>query len=67
MTTIRRGIVWAVLGLLATAAETRADSPGEPAERLQPDGSAIRTLYGASSARPSGNVLATYSPPPKKL
>jgi len=163
MTTIRRGIVLAVLGLLATAAETRADSPGELAERLrkatavlsemasgkqdtdiprekgiesllrsetlggdvsltadpkslhdaantdgsfkaeifsyarsigffagasfegatvQPDGSAIRTLYGASadsrevllggrhaipaSARPFVNVLATYSPPPKK-
>ncbi|SRR6266478_1188306 len=163
MTTIRRGIVLAVLGLLATAAETRADSPGELAERLrkatavlsemasgkqdtdiprekgiesllrsetlggdvsltadpkslhdaantdgsfkaeifsyarstgffagasfegatvQPDSSAIRTLYGASadsrevllggrhaipaSARPFVNVLATYSPPPKK-
>src|SRR6266446_713696 len=144
MTTIRRGIVLAVLGVLATAAETRADSPGELAERLrkatavlskmasgkqdtdiprekgpkslhdaantdgsfkaeifsyarstgffagasfegatvQPDGSAIRTLYGASadsrevllggrhaipaSARPFVNVLATYSPPPKK-
>jgi len=163
MTTIRRGIVLAVLGLLATAAETRADSPGELAERLrkgtavlsemasgkqasdiprekgiesllrsetlgadvsltagpkslhdaantdgsfkaeifsyarstsffagasfegatvQPGGSAIRTLYGASadsrevllggrhaipaSARPFVNVLATYSPPPKK-
>ena len=35
MTTIRRGIVLAVLGLLATAAETRADSPGELAERLR--------------------------------
>jgi len=144
MTTIRRGIVLAVLGVLATAAETRADSPGELAERLrkatavlsemasgkqdtdiprekgpkslhdaantdgsfkaeifsyarsigffagasfegatvQPDSSAIRTLYGASadsrevllggrhaipaSARPFVNVLATYSPPPKK-
>jgi len=144
MTTIRRGIVLAVLGLLATAAETQADNPGELAERLrkatavlsdmasgkqdtdiprekgpksrhdaantdgsfkaeifsyarstgffagasfegatvQPDGSAIRTLYGASadsrevllggrhaipaSARPFVNVLATYSPPPKK-
>lgn len=144
MTTIRRGIVLAVLGVLATAAETRADSPGELAERLrkatavlsemasgkqdtdiprekgpkslhdaantdgsfkaeifsyarsigffagasfegatvQPDGSAIRTLHGASadsrevllggrhaipaSARPFVNVLATYSPPPKK-
>ncbi len=144
MTTIRRGIVLAVLGVLATAAETRADSPGELAERLrkatavlsemasgkqdtdiprekgpkslhdaantdgsfkaeifsyarstgffagasfegatvQPDGSAIRTLYGASadsrevllggrhaipaSARRFVNVLATYSPPPKK-
>jgi len=156
MTTIRRGIVLAVLGLLATAAETRADSPGElaavlfqmasgkqdtdiPREKgiesllrsetlggdvsltadpkslhdaantdgsfkaeifsyarstgffagasfegatVQPGGSAIRTLYGASadsrevllggrhaipaSARPFVNVLATYSPPPKK-
>ena len=35
MTTIRRGIVLAVLGVLATAAETRADSPGELAERLR--------------------------------
>jgi hypothetical protein len=35
MTTIRRGIVLAVLGLLATAAETRADSPGELTERLR--------------------------------
>src|SRR5260370_17273451 len=35
MTTIRRGIVLAVLGLLAPAAETQADSPGEVAERLR--------------------------------
>src|SRR5260370_28699211 len=35
MTRIRRGIVLAVLGLLATAAETQADSPGEVAERLR--------------------------------
>lgn len=35
MTTIRRGIVLAVLGLLATAAGARADSPGELAERLR--------------------------------
>jgi SH3 domain-containing YSC84-like protein 1 len=49
---------------------------------VQPDGSAIRTLYGAkadsrdvllggryavpASARPFVNVLTTYSPPPKK-
>lgn len=49
---------------------------------VQPDGSAIRTLYGANadsrdvllggryavpaSGRPFVNVLATYSPPPKK-
>jgi lipid-binding SYLF domain-containing protein len=35
MTTIRRGIVLAVLGALATAAGARADSPGELAERLR--------------------------------
>lgn len=49
---------------------------------MQPDGSAIRTLYGPkadsrdvllggryampASARPFVNALATYSPPPKK-
>ena len=49
---------------------------------MQPDGSAIRTLYGAkadsrdvllggryavpASGRPFVNVLTTYSPPPKK-
>jgi lipid-binding SYLF domain-containing protein len=31
---------------------------------VQPDGSAIRTLYGAGAA--SRDVLTTYSPPPKK-
>jgi hypothetical protein len=51
MTTIRRGIVLAAPGLLATAAGARADSPGE---------------LGASSARPFVTVLATYSPPPRK-
>jgi lipid-binding SYLF domain-containing protein len=35
MTTIRRGIVLAALGLLATAAGARADSPGELGERLR--------------------------------
>lgn len=35
MTTIRRGSVLAVLGLLATAGGARADSPGELAERLR--------------------------------
>ena len=76
MTTIRRGIVLAVLGLLATAVGARADSPGDVSltagpegATVQPDGSAIRTLYGANvpaSARPFVNVVTTYSPPPKK-
>src|SRR5690242_884084 len=35
MTTIRRGIVLAVVGLLAPAAGARADSPGELGERLR--------------------------------
>jgi lipid-binding SYLF domain-containing protein len=121
MTTIRRGIVLAVLGLLAPAAGARGDSPGDVSltagpkslhdaantdgtfkaeifsyarstglfagasfegATVQPDGSAIRTLYRAkadsrdvllngryavpASARPFVNVLTTYSPPPKK-
>ena len=107
MTTIRRGIVLAVLGLLAPAAGARGDSPGDVSltagpkslhdaantdgtfagasfegATVQPDGSAIRTLYGAkadsrdvllngryavpASARPFVNVLTTHSPPPKK-
>ena len=56
MTTIRRGIVLAVLGLLAPAAGARADSPGDisltagpEGATVQPGGSAIRTLYGAKA------------------
>jgi len=71
MTTIRRGIVLAVLGALATAAEARADSPGELAERLRGAKADSRDvlLNGCpvpASARPFVNVLTTYSPPPKK-
>jgi len=72
MTTIRRGIVLAVLGALATAAEARADSPGELAERLRGAKADSRDVllngrYAVpASARPFVNVLTTYSPPPKK-
>jgi len=72
MTTIRRGIVLAVLGALATAAEARADSPGELAERRRGAKADSRDvlLNGRyvvpASARPFVNVLTTYSPPPKK-
>jgi hypothetical protein len=72
MTTIRRGIVLAVLGALATAAGARADSPGELAERLRGAKADSRDVllngrYAVpASARPFVNVLTTYSPPPKK-
>ena len=72
MTTIRRGIVLAVLGALATAAGARADSPGELAERLRGAKADSRDVLlndryvVPASARPFVNVLTTYSPPPKK-
>ncbi|MGH7372712.1 MAG: YSC84-related protein [Candidatus Rokuibacteriota bacterium] len=83
-----------MLALRATAAESRAEVSsyarstgvfaGAPFEgaTIQPDGSAIRTLYGAkadsrdvllgggyavpASARPFVNARATYSPPAKR-
>jgi hypothetical protein len=61
MTTIRRGIVLAALGLLAAAAGARADSPGELAERLRK-----ATVVLSEVAAGKQDVLTTHSPPPKK-
>lgn len=69
MTTIRRGIVLAVLGLLAPAAGARADSPGELAQRLRKATAVLSEMASGkqpAGARPFVNVLTTYSPPPKK-
>ncbi|MFI5375079.1 MAG: lipid-binding SYLF domain-containing protein [Candidatus Rokuibacteriota bacterium] len=46
MTTIGRGIVLAVLGLLPTAPPARADSPGELAERLRKATAVLSEMAG---------------------
>lgn len=61
-----------MLAFLATAAESRADSPGELAERLRKATADSRdVLLGGryavpAAARPFVNTLATYSPPRRK-
>ena len=82
------GAAFGLLACLGPGAGARADNVGELGERasfegatVQPDGKAMRTLYGAKadsrdvllggrypaprSAQSFVKVLTTYSPPPK--
>ena len=62
MTTLRRGIVLAALGLLATAAGARADSPGELGERLRKATAVLSELAsGKQDTQEGGSAPAFFT------